>query len=149
VFFANSSANAVCAPARGLGRKLLAEVATIVTPETLLRWYRQLVAQKYDGSLMRGPGRPLTAFECRRGRAARSVSDHGQELLAHGRPEVMDIHAIAPVGRPDDILHQRALRSWPLREFTEVFAVAIEMPWTDNAPLGECWARCSRRSRAD
>jgi hypothetical protein len=40
----------------------------------------------------------------------------------------MDIHAIAPVGRSDDILHQRAPRSWPLRAFTEVFAVAIEMP---------------------
>jgi hypothetical protein len=64
---------------------------------------------------------------------------HGQEPAAYGRHEVMDIHAIAPVGRPDDILHQRAPRSWPLRAFTEVFAVAIEMPWADNAPLGP-WA---------
>ena len=44
--------------AKGLGRKLLAEVATIVTPETLLRWHRKLVAEKYDGSGNRGPGRP-------------------------------------------------------------------------------------------
>jgi hypothetical protein len=44
--------------AKGLGRKLLAEVATIVTPETLLAWHRRLIAQKYDGSANRGPGRP-------------------------------------------------------------------------------------------
>lgn len=51
----------LAAKAKGLGRKLLAEAATIVTPETLLRWHRQLIAQKYDGSGKRGPGRPRTA----------------------------------------------------------------------------------------
>jgi len=45
----------LAAKAKGLGRKLLAEVATIVTPETLLRWHRKLVAEKYDGSGNRGP----------------------------------------------------------------------------------------------
>ena len=49
--------------AKGLGRKLLREFATIVTPETLLRWHQRLIAQKYDGSAKRGPGRPLTAAE--------------------------------------------------------------------------------------
>jgi hypothetical protein len=46
-----------------LGRKFLAEVATIVTPETLRAWHRKLIAQKYDGSGKRGPGRPRTADE--------------------------------------------------------------------------------------
>jgi hypothetical protein len=53
----------LAARARGLGRKVLAELATIVTPETLLRWHRQLVAQKYDGSGKGKPGRPRTAVE--------------------------------------------------------------------------------------
>src|SRR5215471_8060954 len=35
--------------AKVLGRKVLAEVASIVTPETLLAWHRKLIAQKYDG----------------------------------------------------------------------------------------------------
>ena len=43
----------LAAKAKGLGRKLLAEVATIVTPETLLAWHRKLIAQKYDGSCQR------------------------------------------------------------------------------------------------
>ena len=53
----------LAAKAKGVGRKLLAEVATIVTPETLLAWHRKLIAQKYDGSGKRGPGRPHTADE--------------------------------------------------------------------------------------
>ena len=41
-----------------LGRKVLGEWATIVTPDTVLRWYRRLVASKNDFSDRRGPGRP-------------------------------------------------------------------------------------------
>jgi hypothetical protein len=33
-----------------LGRRILGEVAGIVTPDTILRWYRRLVARKYDGT---------------------------------------------------------------------------------------------------
>src|SRR5580765_5052664 len=44
--------------AKLLGRRRLADVAGIVTPDTILRWYRLLVANKYDGSQKRGPGRP-------------------------------------------------------------------------------------------
>ncbi len=47
--------------AKVLGRRVLAEVATIVTPETLLRWHRKLIAEKYDGSAKRTLGRPRTA----------------------------------------------------------------------------------------
>jgi transposase InsO family protein len=43
-----------------LGRCGLQGIAGIVTPDTLLRWYRRLVAEKYDGSEHRGPGRPRT-----------------------------------------------------------------------------------------
>jgi putative transposase len=49
--------------AKRLGRKLLARVATIVTPETLLAWHRKLIAEKYDGSASRMPGRPRTVAE--------------------------------------------------------------------------------------
>jgi putative transposase len=43
-----------------LARRVLREVGTIVTPETLVAWHRKLIAQKYDGSRHRGPGRPRT-----------------------------------------------------------------------------------------
>ena len=37
-----------------LGLKALADVAAIVKPETILTWYRKLVAKKFDGSAKRG-----------------------------------------------------------------------------------------------
>ena len=49
--------------AKKLGRRVLDELATIVTPETLLAWHRKLIARKYDGSEQRGPGRPRTQDE--------------------------------------------------------------------------------------
>src|SRR5262245_46741737 len=42
-----------------LGKQALAEVATIVKPETILAWHRRLIAQKFDGSQQRvSHGRP-------------------------------------------------------------------------------------------
>ena len=45
---------------QALGRRRLSDVAGVVTPDTILRWYRRLVAKKYDGSKKRSPGRPRT-----------------------------------------------------------------------------------------
>jgi hypothetical protein len=53
----------LAAKAKGVGRRVLAEVATLVTPETLLAWHRRLIAQKYEGSANRGFGRPRKACE--------------------------------------------------------------------------------------
>src|SRR5437763_3885540 len=42
-----------------LGRKVLGEVATVARPDTILTWYRKLVARKFDGSKAgERPGRP-------------------------------------------------------------------------------------------
>jgi putative transposase len=55
---ANEQRRRLAAKAKVLGRSALDALDSIVTPDTLLRWYRQLVARKYDGSERRGPGRP-------------------------------------------------------------------------------------------
>ena len=44
--------------AHAIGRKALLELTTIVTPDTILRWHRELVAKKFDSSNKRQPGRP-------------------------------------------------------------------------------------------
>jgi putative transposase len=42
-----------------LGRKALSDIAVVAKPETILAWYRRLIAQKFDGSKYRGSiGRP-------------------------------------------------------------------------------------------
>src|SRR6185295_336523 len=47
-----------------LGRKVLGEVANVARPDTILSWYRKLVARKFDGSkARRSPGRPRISRE--------------------------------------------------------------------------------------
>ncbi len=47
-----------------IGLKALREIACIVKPETILEWFRRLVAQKFDGSMFRKrAGRPRIDHE--------------------------------------------------------------------------------------
>ena len=53
--------------AHRLGRKALADVAAVAKPDTLLRWYRELIAKKFDGSKFRkSVGRPPVDEEIER-----------------------------------------------------------------------------------
>src|ERR1700756_3398193 len=50
--------------AKRLGRKALKDIARVAKPDTILAWYRRLVAQKFDGSRQRAyPGRPRVSPE--------------------------------------------------------------------------------------
>src|SRR5450755_1240972 len=44
--------------AKAVGRKALLKLDTIVSPDTLLRWHRRLVAEKWNFSHRRAAGRP-------------------------------------------------------------------------------------------
>ncbi len=64
----------LAAKGRSLGRRALREIGTIVKPDTIIRWYRELIARKYDGSGKRRPrpvpelsltGSPLSASDWR------------------------------------------------------------------------------------
>jgi transposase InsO family protein len=61
--FTDDQRRRLAARAKSLGRRALSQVATIVTPETLLAWHRKLIARKYDGSASRGAGRPRSEAE--------------------------------------------------------------------------------------
>jgi putative transposase len=61
--FTDNQRRRLAAKAKKLGRKLLAQLETIVTPETLMAWHRKLIAQKYDGTSFRTAGRRRTAKE--------------------------------------------------------------------------------------
>ena len=56
-----------------LGRNILSEVANVARPDTILAWYRKLVARKFDGSkARRSPGRPPISRV-----VERLISSHG------------------------------------------------------------------------
>jgi putative transposase len=72
---------------RRLGRKALAEVATVARPDAILAWYRKLVARKFDGSkARRGPGRPRITREVEQliVRMASENRDWGYDRIAAG-----------------------------------------------------------------
>src|SRR5215472_13313538 len=71
--------------AKRLGRKHLAEVACVDKPDTILGWYRRLIARKFDGSKHRAyPGRPCInpAVEALVVRMARENSSWGYDRIA-------------------------------------------------------------------
>src|SRR2546427_10115059 len=55
----------LAAKAKRLPRRVLHEIVSVVSPDTLLAWHRHLIARKYDGHPRRGPGRPHVMAEIR------------------------------------------------------------------------------------
>jgi transposase InsO family protein len=133
----------LAAKAKGLGRKLLADVATIVTPETLLRWHRRLIAQKYDGSAKRGPGRPRTAAEIEKlvaqmatenrdwgyRRIQGALSNLGHELARSTIAEILRRHGIEPAPERSRKTTWRAFlaQHWDLIVAADFFTIEV---WT-------------------
>ncbi len=70
--------------AHRLGRKALQAVANAAKPDTLMGWYRRLVARKFDGSKSRRyPGRPRIDDEIEQWvvRIAKENSDWGYDRI--------------------------------------------------------------------
>ena len=63
--FTDAQRRRLAAAAKKVGRGNLFAIEPVVTPDTLLRWYRRLIAQKYDGSGQHRPGRPRAAVDVR------------------------------------------------------------------------------------
>ena len=57
IHFTDTARSACEVSAKAVGRKAMLALETVVSSDTLMRWYRRLVAQKWDFSKRRGPGR--------------------------------------------------------------------------------------------
>jgi hypothetical protein len=67
LLLADSEKTTLAEIAHRLGRKALRDVAVVAKPDTLLRWYRELIAKKFDGSKSRKPvGQPPVDEEIER-----------------------------------------------------------------------------------
>ena len=131
----------LAAKAKGVGRRVLAEVATLVTPETLLAWHRRLIAQKYDGSANRGPGRPRKAREIEAlivrlaeenrdwgyGRIQGALSNLGHEIARSTIAGILQRHGIepAPERNRKTTWKEFLSRHWELIVATDFFTVEV------------------------
>jgi transposase InsO family protein len=108
-----------------LGRKVLAEVATVARPDTILAWYRKLVARKFDGSkARRGPGRPRVNREVEQliVRLASENRDWGYDRIAGALANLGYMISDQTVG---NILQRHALPPAPERKRTTTWPAFI------------------------
>ena len=108
-----------------LGRKVLGEVANVARPDTILAWYRTLVAHKFDGSkARRSPGRPRI-----KGRVERLIVRMAKENRDWGYDRI--VGALANLGHEisdqtvGNILQRHALPPAPERKRTTTWAAFI------------------------
>ena len=115
---------------RALGRKALQEIATIVTPDTTLRWHRQLVAAKWNYSNRRKttPGRPTTSDE-----VAQHVLNMAHENPSWGYDRIQG--ALANLGYPisdttvGNILKAHGIEPAPARKRQTTWKTLIKAHW--------------------
>ena len=131
--------------AQALGREALAQIASVATPATLLRWYRCLIAAKYDGSKNRSPGRPPTAKDIREliVRVARenptwgytrlrgALKNLGHELGRNTIKRLLAEHGIAPAPeRGRSMSWSTFIKAhWGAIAATDLFTVEVVNPF--------------------
>ena len=131
--------------AQALGREALAQIASVATPATLLRWYRCLIAAKYDGSKNRSPGRPPTAKDIREliVRVARenptwgytrlrgALKNLGHELGRNTIKRLLAEHGIAPAPeRGKSMSWSTFIKAhWGAIAATDLFTVEVMNPF--------------------
>jgi hypothetical protein len=108
-----------------LGRKALADVATVARPDAVLGWYRKLIARKFDGSkARRGPGRPRIKREVEQLiiRMAGENRDWGYDRIAGALTNVGYEISDQTVG---NVLQRHGLPPAPERKRTTTWAAFI------------------------
>jgi transposase InsO family protein len=130
----------LAARAKGLGRKMLAELATIVTPETLLAWHRKLIAEKYDGSGKRVVGRPATNEEVETlvVRTAEENRDWGYRRIQGALSNLGHVLARSTIA---EILKRRGIEPAPKRTWKEFLSQHWEQIVAADFFTVEVWTK--------
>jgi len=108
--------------AHRLGRKALEDVANVVKPDTIMGWYRRLIARKFDGSKSRRyPGRPRIDGEIEQWvvRMAKENSDWGYDRIVGAMANLGYTLSDQTVG---NILQRHGISPAPERKCTTTWA---------------------------
>ena len=130
----NSQRRRLAVLGKAHGRRVLAEVCSIVTPDTIMRWHRKLIANKYDGSKARKPGRPRVMQEIRNlvvrfalenrfwgyERIEGEIGKLGHQVARTTVANIMNVHGIEPA---------------PNRSKRTTWAEFLQVHWESNAAM--------------
>ena len=121
----------LAAKGKELGRRVLQEIATIVTPDTILRWHRQLIAQKWTYPRKK-MGRPPVSKEIEElvVRMARENPSWGYDSI-QGRLKNLG-HKIAP-NTVQRILRGHGIESAPERRKKTTWKQFLRTHWDSLA----------------
>lgn len=126
-----------------LGRRRLADLCSIAQPSTILKWHRQLVACKFDGSKRRRtPGRPPTPQEIKDLvlRIARENPAWGYDRIAGALANLGFNLCDQTIG---NILREAGLPIAPIRKRSESWAAFLKrhrsVIWATDFFSAEIW----------
>ena len=139
--FTDKQRRLLAAKAKALGRAALKKLDTVVMPDTLLRWHRQLIAEKYDGSAKRRPGRPrimkeiealivCMATENKWGylRIAGALKNLGHTVARTTIANVLARHGIEPAPERKTTWKEFLRSHWDVLAATDFFTVEVWSP---------------------
>ena len=121
---------------KALGRKTMMELTTIVTPDTILRWHRRLIAEQWDYSNRRGnvPGRPPVS-----GEVTRLVLRMSKENPTWGYDRIQG--ALANLGHQisdttvGNILKENGIEPVPIRKHRTTWKTFLQAHWESIAAV--------------
>jgi putative transposase len=128
-----------------LSRKVLSETCALFTPDTILRWHRQLVAQKWDHNAKRKKtGRPATPQE-----VVDWILQFARENPTWGYDRIAD--ALANVGHDvsdqtvGNVLKVHGIEPAPDRKRTMTWSTFLHAHWDQLEPIDfttmEIWTK--------
>ena len=132
--------------AKALGRGALMELTTIVTPDTILRWHRRLIAAKWDYSDRRkkAPGRPSVPSEVDRLvlRMAKENPTWGYDRIQGALANLGQRISDTTVG---NILRANGIEPAPTRKGTTTWKTFLKAHWDFIAAIDfttvEVWTK--------
>jgi putative transposase len=107
---------------------VLSQLDTLVTPDTLLRWHRELVAQKWNHVHRRSPGRPRTKDEITR-LILRMVEENPSWGYTRIRGALSNVGYQVARGTIVNILQEHGIDPAPLRGKRTKWSTFLKAHW--------------------
>ena len=126
--FTDAQRRRLAAQATSLGRRGRRDLHTLVTPDTLLRWPRQLIARQYDGRGRRGPGRPRVMDTIRR-LIVRMATENREWGYPHIRGALGNLGHQVARGTLANVLKERGREPAPERKKRTTWRELLAAHW--------------------